>query len=291
MERFENILAIINGKDNRNHTLSKAMYLSNRSNANITIFNISKEQEITAKDFSYLPFVRSEGDTSNMSSGTKTPRITLKNKSGFSAHSVILDEIENVSYDLIVKDKTAEHFNYLGLAMSTDKHLLRESNIPILLVTERPWHSKGSILTAVETEEDTKAHQHCNNQILEHSERFAELLHSNIHLLNCYLGESVSMSIDSQTHISEKRHHWQDLVKASRKLNGKGDDTKLYLEIGLPDEVIPSVADKNKVNLVVMGTSEHGGVFNRMFGHTSEYIIDNLNRDVLAVKPAFEILH
>jgi len=291
MDPYQNILVVIDGKENRSQTVSKAMCLSKRSNANVTFLNISNEQEASSPNFEHSS-IYNEVSGKDLSTGEGLqPQITLKSQTGNSEYRMILNELSDVHYDLVIKGKAAQHFNYLGLAMSTDWHLLRESNVPLLLVTNHLWQQNGAILTAVETEESSKAHQFCNHQIIENSKQLAEMLQSNIHLLNCYLGEPVSMSISERTRISEKRHHWQDLVKASKELNGKGAETKLFLEVGLPDEVIPNLALKNNVNMVVMGTSEHNGIFNNIFGHTSEYIIDKLNCDVLAIKPAFEQLH
>jgi len=54
----------------------------------------------------------------------------------------------------------------------------------------------------------------------------------------------------------------------------------LHLEEGYPEQVLPSVIEKQKIDLIVMGTSYHSG----LIGSTVEKILDEVECDVLAVK-------
>ena len=54
---------------------------------------------------------------------------------------------------------------------------------------------------------------------------------------------------------------------------------------GLPEDVIPLVADELDAELVVMGTVGRTGISAALIGNTAEHVIDSLNCDVLALKP------
>ena len=59
----------------------------------------------------------------------------------------------------------------------------------------------------------------------------------------------------------------------------------IHLREGDPAEEIPSIADKIKAELVVLGTVARTGVKNLVMGGTAERMLQRLNCDVLALKP------
>jgi universal stress protein E len=61
---------------------------------------------------------------------------------------------------------------------------------------------------------------------------------------------------------------------------------RLHLREGAPDEVIAQFAREIAADLVVMGTVNRTGLVRVVIGSTAERILDQLNCDVLALKPA-----
>jgi nucleotide-binding universal stress UspA family protein len=174
----------------------------------------------------------------------------------------------------------------MGIARSEDWKLIRNSSTPLMLVTETQWQSHGHLLTAIETEENSPPHNALNKDILEHSYRLSEKLTSKIHLVNCYLGEDPSISVtpssSGMNFISQKELHWQHLKMLSG--NNLDIDQELHLQQGIPETEISLMAKKYNVNMVIIGAAEHNNLVANIFGHTSEYIIDELQCDVLAVQ-------
>jgi nucleotide-binding universal stress UspA family protein len=158
-----------------------------------------------------------------------------------------------------------------------------------MLVTQSDWHSSGQILSAIETESQEAQHLKINQNILEHTYCVSHLLDSNVHLMNCYLGESMSMAIKSKPDINQKLLHLQHLAHLSEK--GKYSTATLHVCEGLPEYGVSELAQKYHVNMVVLGTSEHANFINNVTGHTSEYIIDQLNCDVLTIKSPTNLYH
>lgn len=58
-----------------------------------------------------------------------------------------------------------------------------------------------------------------------------------------------------------------------------------YVKEGLPEKVIPMVAKDIDAELVIIGTVGRVGLSAALIGNTAEHVIDELDCDVLAVKP------
>lgn len=60
---------------------------------------------------------------------------------------------------------------------------------------------------------------------------------------------------------------------------------QLHIRAGVAHKVIPSVANKIKADLVVLGTVGRRGVAAQLIGNTAEKVLTHLRTDVLALKP------
>lgn len=63
------------------------------------------------------------------------------------------------------------------------------------------------------------------------------------------------------------------------------DESHTHVEEGLPEEVIPQIAKHIKAELVVLGSIGRTGLSAALLGNTAEHVINQLNCDVLAIKP------
>jgi Universal stress protein UspA and related nucleotide-binding proteins len=62
-------------------------------------------------------------------------------------------------------------------------------------------------------------------------------------------------------------------------------EEKCIVQEGLPEKVIPLVAKTIDAELVIIGTVGRVGISAALIGNTAEHVIDELNCDVLAIKP------
>ena len=198
----------------------------------------------------------------------------------------IYQALSEDNYDLIVKNNHKHSSTYLGLAKDEDWHLLRDISIPVLLINSRIWHQKGRILLALEVDEDTVTHQTFNYEMLDYSNLLSATLGCEMHLVNCYLGENGSIDIPMERgafNISQRAIH-KEKLKSYLSVESV-DDSNIHVVQGLPDDVIPQVAEHTHADIVVLGAGEHTGFSHFISGHTSEHVIDKLACDVLALKP------
>ena len=63
------------------------------------------------------------------------------------------------------------------------------------------------------------------------------------------------------------------------------DKSHCITEEGLAEDVIPAVAHRLDVELVIIGTIGRTGLSAAFIGNTAEHVIDGIECDLLAVKP------
>ena len=198
----------------------------------------------------------------------------------------IYQALSEDNYDLIVKNNHKHSSGYLGMGKDEDWHLLRDISVPVLLVGQRYWQSDGRILLALEVDEETSTYQNFNNEMLDYSNLLSATLGSEMHLVNCYLGEGSSIGLPAERGscaIPQRLLHKQK-IKSHLSVNAI-DDSNIHIVQGMPDDVIPQVAQRTHADIVILGAVEHTGFSHFFSGHTSEHVIDKLPCDVLALKP------
>ncbi len=90
---------------------------------------------------------------------------------------------------------------------------------------------------------------------------------------------------DPSTYTDAVRGHHLTAMKALRQKHGF-DEEFTVVEQGLPEDVIPDAAKKLNSGLVILGTTGRTGLSAVFIGNTAEHVIDKIDCDVLALKPA-----
>ncbi|MDN2662572.1 universal stress protein UspE [Psychromonas sp. 14N.309.X.WAT.B.A12] len=193
-------------------------------------------------------------------------------------------------YDLLIKS-THPHSRLSAILFTpTDWNLLRKCPIPLLLVKAKSWPENGNILCAIDCKSvEDETHHSLNEAILTEASDIAQMIKSNIHVVNAY--PSPPMNIMMELPEFDPIHYEDGLKKFHQKtLNDYAnkyqiDPGNIHLEQGLPEDVISDVAQEIKAELVILGTVGRSGLGLTLLGHTAEQVIDKLDSDLLALKP------
>ena len=199
-------------------------------------------------------------------------------------------EVLKSKYDLVIKS-THQHSKFSAILFTpTDWNLLRKCPAPVLLVKHHHWPENGNILCAIDCKSiDDEDHHQLNQQILIEAQRMAKMLDANIHMVNAYPSPPMNIMlelpefnpIDYENDL--KNFHQKTLNEYAQ--NYKVPASQTHLKQGLPEEVICEVAEEIDAELVILGTVGRSGLSAILLGHTAELVIDNLNCDLLALKP------
>ena len=191
--------------------------------------------------------------------------------------------------DLIIKATRAHDTLKSIIFTPTDWHLIRKASMPVLLVKEHDWPEQGKIIAAVDAGNDDPAHQGLNQRIIEEAKNISSFIGASVELVNSYPGTPINIAIEIPDFDPEsyteavKKYHLSETHKLADTHGIQAEHC--HVDEGLPEDVIPAKARVMDAELVVMGTIGRTGLSAALIGNTAEHVIDQLNCDVLAIKP------
>lgn len=305
METYQNILVVVDPTTTEQKALKRAIDLASRiksnsdSQPNITAF-------LSIFDFSYeMTTILSSDERDVMRQSVVkdkelwleklidelTPDIAVNcqviwHNRPFES---IIEQVIKQGYDLVIKS-THQHDKFKSVVFTpTDWHILRKCPCPVLLVKEHEWPSNGNIIAAVNVGSDEAEHHSLNVKITEEANQLAKLIHANVHLVNSFPGTPVNIAIEipefnsTEYNDTMHKHHEQAMIAHANQFDINVANT--HVKEGLPETIIEQVASKLDAELVILGTIGRTGISAALIGNTAEHVIDQLNCDVLALKP------
>ncbi|WP_299262427.1 universal stress protein UspE [uncultured Psychrosphaera sp.] len=300
MSHFNKVLVVIDPTEQKHKALSRALEISEKQPCDITVF-------LTIFDFSYeMTTMLSSEERDLMRNAVlddkkqwlnQLLKETDKDCSRITTEvvwhnrpyeSIILAAIEG-QFDLVMKS-THKHDTLKSVIFTpTDWHLLRKCPCPVLLVKDHAWPKDSKVLAAVSAVTDDNSHELLNYEIINYACFMSSILQSETHLINAYPPTPMNIAVEIpefdtvQYNESMKRHHKEALAKLA--LDFDIEEDKTHVIEGLPEDVIPEVSLLLDAELVVIGTVGRTGISAALIGNTAEHVIDNLNCDLLALKP------
>jgi universal stress protein E len=204
-------------------------------------------------------------------------------------YEAIINTVINDKYDLVIKG-THQHGALKAVIFTpTDWHLVRKCPTPVLFVKDMQWPAQGNILAAVNAVSENEQHLSLNKRIIKDAQFLCELANAKLNLVNTYPATPVNIAIEIPEfnpglyNESVKKHHIESTNELANEFNLTSD--QCFIEEGLPEDVIPDVANRLNSELVVIGTVGRTGLSAALVGNTAEHVIDSLDCDVLALKP------
>lgn len=192
--------------------------------------------------------------------------------------------------DLVVKG-THDHDVLKSMIFTpTDWHILRKCPCPVLLIKEYEWPKRRNIIAAVHAGSEQEHHFNLDQRIISKAIKVAKLLDAKVHLVNAFLGTPVNIAIEipefnpQEYSQSMKQHHIDSVAKLAQQFDIPAE--QCHVIEGMPEDVIPNIVKEYDALMVVIGTIGRTGLSAAIIGNTAEHVIDQLDCDVLAVKPA-----
>ena len=172
----------------------------------------------------------------------------------------------------------------------TDWHLLRKCPCPVWMVKDQPWPEGGKALVAVNLASEENYHNTLNEKLVRETLSLAEEVnHTEVHLIGAYPVTPINIAIelpdfDPSVYNDAIRGQHLLAMKALRQKFGI-DEKFTHVEKGLPEEVIPDLAEHLQAGIVVLGTVGRTGLSAAFLGNTAEQVVDHLRCDLLVLKP------
>lgn len=315
MERFKDILCVIEQGEASKPALERAIMLAENNQANLTVIDVI--QRITTgigmPDGGPISAALQNAMVSEHTQVLETligpyhERIEIQTKvlKGTAFLEIIREVIRN-GHDLVIK--VPESWDWLDrLFGSDDMHLLRKCPCPVWLIKPGTPKSYRRILATVDVSDlypptKLKSQHALNQQILEMAVSLALSDSAELHIMSVWesIGESAMHSAflnipdeNISTYLEQARQRCAEGLEAViRKVaSNLGEDTLDYLKPrthlvkGWARKEIPALAKRIEADLIVMGTVSRTGVPGFIMGNTAETILNQMDCSVLAVKP------
>jgi len=301
MVKYQNILVAIDPQQDDQPALRRAVYLNQRIGGKIKAF-------LPIYDFSYeMTTLLSPDERTNMRKGVISQRtewireqahayleagvdIDIKVVWHNRPFEAIIQEVLSGKHDLVLKMAHQHDRLEAVIFTPTDWHLLRKCPCPVWMVKDQPWPEGGKALVAVNLASEEPHHDLLNQKLVRLTHELAEMVnHTEVHLVGAYPITPINIAIelpDFDPSVYNDAIRGQHLV-AMKALRQKFalDEKFTHVEKGLPEEVIPDLAEHLDAGIVVLGTIGRTGISAAFLGNTAEQVIDHLRCDLLVIKP------
>ena len=294
---FKHILVIESSSDTNNFVLQRAVDVAKQNHVKITVFR-SFYKEVHDKKFD-------SGLPDDLSLFVLQQQLLICEKfNRLTDEDLDLDIIISWQAPAVTSIAAIINANKISLVMrlfhkenhlldlftlSVERYLTRHCELPVWLVKNNAQLPEYKILACLDIDDDTETNKALNHTILDASEQLIPLKSAELHILDCYYGESASIAINYDADsgfregVSVKRQHMKTInkyVAAHANINGT-----VHLNESMPDDDIPQTADELHVGLTIIGNCKHDHFFNRMLGDSSQFLTDKISSDILVIKP------
>lgn len=219
---------------------------------------------------------------------------------GFSAefsqawHSNLTDTVVHVAASegcgLVVKQHLPDSPLKKALLTPDDWKLLRYCPTPILLVKTTDSWMKGSVLAAVDVGNHDDQHHVLHDTIVSHAADIVEMINGDLHLVSAHPAPMMSAS-DPVYQLRENIAARYREESARYIQQHHLDDGHVHIDEGPADTLIPKVARQIGAKVTVIGTVGRKGIAGALIGNTAEVILDQLDSDILVLKPEDTMAH
>ena len=315
MQRFKNILCVVNTDMQNNVAVEHAVKLAEKNQVGLTVVEVIDkivpnttlyERIMSPVDLEAEMISEHQNRLQELiSPWEKNIEIKTRVLTGILFLEVIHEVLRN-GHDLLFK--TADSGVLLNRVFgSDDMHLLRKCPCPVWLVKPESPKTYQMILAAVDVNDDYPSEElntrhSLNHQILEIASSLALSECANLHIVHAWraIGEGTMRGAfmarpeeEVASYIEEvKQQHVQNMKELmSETIDKLGQEAQDYIKPkknlikGDPRKIIPAFAEEIKADLIVMGTVARTGLSGFFMGNTAETILNQINCSVLAIKP------
>lgn len=303
MDRFKNILVAASPGHLEPLTVRSAVKLADANNALLTVF------DVVAPLPKWRKKVKVEGRVIDVEAALLTDRSErlhhlVGNTQARPDTEVIvtvgepfIEVIRQVltgGHDLVMVGEPAPDKPHVPQLTSGVMHLLRKCPVPVWVVRS-PRADNSRVLALVDPDPDDPVRHGLNDLVLDLATSLALREGAELHIAHAWTlaGEATLRSspyvqlpgavVDVMVGDTEATRRRQLDALAIRHV--RESDRTIHMLPGAPGEVLPRLADRLDIGVVVMGTVGRTGLRGLIMGNTAETILRSVRCSVLAVKP------
>jgi universal stress protein E len=292
--KFKNILVISDQQDKEQIALVQAKAMVERFGANLhvvaftyqslksTSVSLSDEQILAIQNkviHSHQHWLDEQIDKNDLQTHASTEIVWEKNIAKW-----VIQHCTANDYDLIIK---TGHRSEGLLYVPTDWHLLRNNKVPVLLVAEKKWRKKKSIMVTLDMATRIKAKQALNQKLLDAGILLAASTQMPLHICCSLALSPVLKDLGIVNKNAEIKAAKAKYIPQIQEMLGEHSlpAEHIHIKLGKAAKVIPSVASKTAAALVIIGSIGRKGLKAKLLGNTAESVLALLKTDILIIQP------
>ncbi len=295
MNRFNNILVVLEAKSDKQPALERAIHFAESLDCQLTVrlganSRRSLINDQAAKDFKQQLEKNCLNYISEFLQPYEDRGYKFNISLGWDEHSFegIIREAHDTGAQLIIKSSKPHNKFKNFLITPTDWHLLRKSPLPILLVHSASPQKPKKILAAVSSMTTDDEHLALDKKVIEYALDLKSIFDAELQVFNAYAPVPLGVSLDGAGIYQDeylidlqKQQHLKTL-ELTRQFNI--EDSSVVTRQGDAQIVISEYASEQKIDLIILGTIARNGLSGMLLGNTAEQILDDLECAVLTLK-------
>jgi len=301
MQRFKDILLVLNPEVEGTATLDKAISLARQNDARLTLFSVVYKHPDLGRypesvgEHLLAPVVsdRREWLEQQLKPVREQGVDTLAVAVVGAPFLEIIREVLRKQHDLVIitaEEKKGVHARVFG---TTSMHLMRKCPCPVWVVKRAQTRPYTRILAAVDPSAHDPEWGSLNRMILQLACGMARREAAELHIVHVWhslckryvRNHSMTKEEVQETEVKEKMQHKQSFDTLLGRIDVTDLKPHLHLIEGEPDERIPKFALKQNIDLLVMGTVCRTGIAGFLIGNTAEEVLNQVDCSVLTLKP------
>lgn len=297
MQRFKNIL-FVSEPANNNVALERAIRLARFNGAKLTIATVHTSEELpaSASRLNKMVLQVKEEEIQLALDKIDTDGLNISTRPLYGIPFIqVVKEVKEQGIDLVIKPVEGRGKFSDMLFGSFDMHLMRKCPCPVWMIKPSKRKQYARILAAVDIDSSEKENAELNALILDLAISLARQEDSELHILHVWFMQYENMLRSGRVYFPKPEI--DKMVRDTRKLhkerfnallghyNFQGLKTKFHLLKGEAGDVVPDVAYKKRVELVIMGSVARTGIPGFFIGNTAEKTLSRVDCSVLTVKP------
>ncbi len=306
MKRFKNILVYLGGQLGDEQALTRASDLAIANGARLTLIDVL----VPTNGSSGSPFIPPSADKCDHDRDRVAERKAMLRRIGTSHPAgdgdtevfvtlgrpfiEIVKKVLSGNHDLVVMAADSLQGVRLIALGATSMHLMRKCPCPVWVIKPSRTPRFRNVLAAIDAADKNQQGQELNTKILQLSSSIARQEQCNFHISYAWRfsggdAENVRSEI-SEAMMDEiyKRNYRENKALVLNALEGieLGNVTPtIHLPNGDPASVVPTVAQENDIDLIVMGSVSRSGISGLLMGNTAELVLRQVDCSVLTAKP------
>lgn len=202
----------------------------------------------------------------------------------------LLQVLSSQGCELVIKQHLPDSPLKKALLTPDDWKLLRYCPAPVLLVKTAGSWIGGKVLAAVDVGNHDDQHHVLHDTIVSHAADIVDMTHGELHLVSAHPAPMLSAA-DPIYQVRENiANRYRDETQRYALAHGI-EPERLHIDEGPADTLIPSVARRIGASVTVIGTVARKGIAGALIGNTAEVILDQLDSDILVLKPEDTLTH